>query len=500
MKFMKKFSIITIALVFATAFSGCEKLGEDLERDPNRPTRSEVYGSGEDLRSNAGNLFNTWYTGTHSFSSVYMMLATASDNVTCSWGNQAMRDMSWEPRNAWNNAPNYTYQAITKYLFDKMYATIVPASDILYALNNGVEVGVGGADNNLVKAVCRFNQGISYGALAMFFDKAFIVDEVKSIPGATVDSSVSYEAVAEAALGYLDEAIALSASSFTVPAAWLGTTTDYSNVEFAKLCNSFAARIMSYMPRNKTEHAAVNWAKVKTYADAGLTSDFLINMDGYVKWYAEAADYLCYPGWGKVDMYVVHLLDDTQPAHWTDNSSFPTPPESTDPDDARMETDFEYSSLNWFQATRGYYHFSNYRYKRYDDQFALGVGPIPEFMKAENDILKAEARAYTSDLSGAATIINAGTRVTRGNMDAVPAVLADIEKAIHHERHVEMYLTGIGIPFFEMRKKDMLQKGTPLHWPLPGKTLETFAVKQPFYTFGGVANADGINTSNVGWR
>ena len=44
-----------------------------------------------------------------------------------------------------------------------------------------------------------------------------------------------------------------------------------SNVEFKKLCNTMAARILAYMPRNKTQLAAVNWARVKTYADAGIT-------------------------------------------------------------------------------------------------------------------------------------------------------------------------------------------------------------------------------------
>src|SRR5690606_13796904 len=121
-------------------------------------------------------------------------------------------------------------------------------------------------------------------------------------------------------------------------------------------------------------------------------------------------------------------------------------------------------------------------------------------MKAENDMLRAEARAYTGDLTGSADIINAGTRVTRGNMDEVDPVLEDIVQAIHHERHVEMYTTGVGLQFFEMRKLDLLQKGTPLHMPLPAAILEVFGLTPPFYTFGTVANADGKGTSNAGWR
>lgn len=493
---MKQFKVycLIVGLILVTG-TGCKKL---LVENLDNPDFDKVYASGDDLENITSSLFNTWYVGTHSYNSVYMFLATSSDNVTCSWGNQAMRDMSWEPRNAWNNAPNYSYQGTTKFFFDRMYAVINTASNVMKAVNGGVEVGAGGAKNNMVKAFCKFAQGISYGYLALVFDKAFIVDENTTIPGATVNDATPFNDVATKAIEYLDEAISLSSNTFTIPAGWLGTASDYSNTEFRKLCNSFAARILAYVPRNKTQNTAANWAKVKTYADAGITSDFTIQMDGYVKWYAEAGDYLTFPGWGKVDMYVVNLMDNTQPQHWG-NNPIPPPPASTTPQDQRIFSDFEYSDLNWFRPERGYYHFSNYRYSRYDGPYALGDGPIPDMMVAENDMLRAEARAYTSDVPGAALIINNGTRVTRGMMTPVAPVLADVEKAILHERHVEMYVTGMGIPHFAMRKMNLLQKGTPLHWPLPARTLETFRETLPFYTYGG-GTGDGTNSSNVGWR
>ena len=222
--------------------------------------------------------------------------------------------------------------------------------------------------------------------------------------------------------------------------------------------------------------------------------------DGYVKWYFEGGDYLTFPGWGRTDMYVVHMMDPTQPQHWTNSASFPHPPASTNPIDDRLNTDFEYLSANNFRPDRGYFNYSNYRQNRYDDIYVAGIGPKAEIMKAENDMLRAEARAYTGDLTGAAAIINAGTRVTRGKMTPVAANLADILKAIHHERHVEMYVSSMGLQFFEMRKLDLLQKGTPLHLPIPAAILQTFGLTPPFYTFGTVAKADGKGTSNGGWR
>src|SRR5690606_33047903 len=117
---------------------------------------------------------------------------------------------------------------------------------------------------------------------------------------------------------------------------------------------------------------------------------------------------------------------------------------------------------NTFRTGRGYFNFSNYRFNRHDAHYSTFIGPKAQVRAAENDMLRAEARAYTGDLAGAAAIINAGTRVTRGQMPPVAATLADIIQAIHHERHVQLYATGTGVQFYEMRKLDLLQKGTIL--------------------------------------
>ncbi|MDO8994142.1 MAG: hypothetical protein Q7U83_13805 [Daejeonella sp.] len=498
---MKKYKFIYAIALSLFLVQGCKKDLLQVENE-NQPDFDKVFSNGEALQNLASGLYVTIYNGEHGASSIQPMLATASDNISCSWGNFGMRDMSWEPRNfAWNNAPSYAYNASTLNLWNRMYSSINTASDVLKAMGTGVNVGVAGANNARTKAFCRFAQGVGYGNLALIFDKAFIVDEKTTVAGATLESASAYTAVAAAALVYLDEAAALAtANTFTIPKDWLGADKDYSAAEFKKLVNTYAARFMAYTPRNKAQLAAVNWAKVKTYADGGLTSDFVVMQDGYAKWYDEAGDYLVYQGWGVTDNYVVNMMDPSKPKHWTDVSTFPYPTRSTDPADKRIFSDFEYVASQWFQAARGYYHYSPYRNKRYDDMYVAAVGPKPQIMKAENDMLKAEARAYTADLSGAATIINASTRKTRGQMADVAAVSADVIQAIHHERHVEMYTTGFGLQFFEMRKLDLLQKGTPLHFPIPAKTQETMGLALPFYTFGTEAKGDGTNTSNKGWR
>lgn len=468
----------------------------------NDPDFVKVYAKGDDVETVASGLFTTIFRGEHYASGVEPMLAVAADNVTCSHGNFGMWHLSSEPRDlAWDNSPSYANTGQTKYTYDQMYSTISTANNVLKAiLQQGVEIGVGGVRNNRVIAISRFAQGIGYGNLAMVYDKAHVVDEEKTVEE-SIESAIPYQQVTAAAIAYLDEAIAIaSANTFTIPGAWFGGSADITSATFAKMANTAAARILAYTPRNATELAAVNWGKVKTYADNGITEDWIIEMDGSSRWYFEAGDYLTYPGWGKTDMYVINLMDPAQPQHWENRADFPHPPASTSPLDERLHTDFEFTPSNGFRPDRGYFNFSNYRFSRYDDIYVNAIGPKAQVMKAENDMLRAEARAYLGELEDAADIINAGTRTTRGAMPPVADVLADIVKAIHHERHVELYTTGMGIQFFEMRKLNLLQKGTPLHFPLPAGILEVLRQTLPFYTFGTVAKADGTGTSNGGWR
>lgn len=482
-------------LLWATLFQSCSK---DLEiKNENSPDLALVYGSASDVEGLVTSLYNTIYTQEHSYGGIEMMLAVASDNVTCSYGNAGMRDFSYEPRIAWNNSPSYSNRTQTYDYFNGQYSAIVTASNILKGIDGGLTL----SNNPRAIAFSKFALGVAYGNLSLAFDKTWITDNKITVEQGILSTTSSYKDVANAALGYFDEALAqATANSFTIPASWLGTSGDYSSADFVKLVNTSAARLLSYSPRNSTENAAVDWNKVKQYADAGITSDFVVEQDGYVNWYDEAGDYLTYTGWGQADMYTINMLDPTQPQHWTDIATFPHPPASTNPLDKRLNTDFAYLASNTFIAARGYYHFSNYRNKRYDAVYLAGVGPKPEIYKTENDLLRAEARVYTGDLSGAAAIINASTYVTRGQLPAVAAVQSDLINAIHHERFVELYTTGVGVQFFDMRKLDLMQKGTALHFPIPAQTLETIGESLPFYTFGGVDAADGINTSNGGWR
>ena len=135
-----KNKFLLILSIGVLSFASCQKT-LDVQNE-NQPDFQKVYASGEDVYNVAGGLFNSYYSGAQSWSGMGGMLHVAADNVSCSWGNQAMRDMSWEPRKEWNNAPSYAYQSATKYTFDKMYSVINTASNVIKAMNGGVKIGV----------------------------------------------------------------------------------------------------------------------------------------------------------------------------------------------------------------------------------------------------------------------------------------------------------------------------------------------------------------------
>jgi hypothetical protein len=106
-------------------------------------------------------------------------------------------------------------------------------------------------------------------------------------------------------------------------------------------------------------------------------------------------------------------------------------------------------------------------------------------LAAENDLLWAEALVRTGgDLTLAAAKVN-NTRVGRGQLPAVAADANAIMDAIHYEQDVELLTTGAGVQWFNRRRIDGLQPGTPRHLPVPAKELEIDQL--PIYTFGGAA-------------
>lgn len=496
---MKKYNvlyIILLALIFIP--TSCKKLEVE---NLNAPDKDRVYSTPDDYAGFIGGLYNNWFQTTHSYDGIALALWVASDHGTCSWGNSGMRDISSEPRAAWNNDVSYGNAINTRSFYRGLFSTLSVANNIIdQVVNNKQVVGENGKDTKLVEAFGRFMQGLSGGYLALVFDRVPFVDENTDLEG-----EIAYEPssdVITAAVEKLDMCIAICAeNTFTLPGDWFGDGETYTNVELGQLANSYAARLLVEGSRNLSQNNSLDWNRVKGYADKGITSDLIIQADG-TKWQSELQYYSCRSGWGRVDMRVIHMLDPNQPNRWPEGGydALPNGGVATSAD-SRLATDFGFLASQAFKPERGAYHFSTYRYARNDNFINSGgnSGDNPEMRVTENEMYLAEALAMTDKVPEAVQVINNSTYVTRGGLTPLEATASkdEVLNAIVYERTIELYLAGAGLSFFDMRRKDMLQKGTPLHFPVPGQQLEIEQMEN--YTFGGVANADGEGTSNGGW-
>jgi hypothetical protein len=466
----------------------CQDFSTDLEvENLENPNDFILTSDPVALTATAGSIFQNWYMATHSYYGPGLALGVMSDAMTCSWGNSGMRDLSSEPRVAFNNSSSYGSAYITNNYFNSMYSVLSDANTLALAVKNGAAF----ENPKQIEVVAKLGQALSIGYLALLFDKVWLSDET----GVVGEGPANYKDAMTFALTKLDEAIVIAnANNVSFPDNWWPGNGGNATI-LKQFMNSLGARMLVNNVRNSAQKATIDWTKVLNYTNNGLTTDFKVTMDD-VTWYAEAPQtYLLYPGWGRVDMRVINLMDPNTTSYWADGIITLPPATSAD---ARLLTDYQYRSSNDFAAARGYYHYSNYRYQRLDDYITQWTIPVVEISKAENDMFKAEAMASLNNLTGAAGVINAGTRVSRGNLPAVAATLTAVKAAIHYERMVEFAHTGMGITFFEMRKENLLQKGTLLHFPIPGKALES--IPAPGYTFGGTQGVAGEDYSNAGWR
>lgn len=469
--------------VLAVMFYSCE-LETDLEvENLEAPTSAQIGNE-----ATADQLIQGWWN-TANAPGIGLTLQGMSDVTTMSWGNWALRDMTWEPRRTWDNASTYAYASVTENYFNSMHAVLADANAIVGGLESG---DISFSDEDKYESLGKFGQAAALGYLGLVFDRVYASDETGTI---NEGEPLNYKAAIELALDKLDEAIAAAdRGSFDLNEQVYGIS--YSGEEWSQFLNTFAARLLVNSARNSQERENLDWNRVLNYTQNGLTYDFEIGMDGWINWTGGWQTYAVYPGWGRTDLRLISLMDPDYPSTWPAEATT-LPPASSE--DNRLETDYEYLSGQSFREDRGTYHFSSYRYAGLDYLIqSRWTEPVVEAPETENDLYMAEAQLRLGNLSEAASIINSGTRVNRGGLDPVAAEEDALWDAIHYERLLELQNKGMGLTFFEMRGRDLLQEGTLLHFPIPGAALE--AAGLPQYTFGAGVGTPGEDFSSGGWK
>lgn len=485
-------------LLAGLAFVACETFETDLEvENLEAPNDLILTSDPVALQGTAASLYQNFYMTVSEYGGPGMALNTMADASSCSWGNVGMRDLSSEPRVAFNNGPSYSNGFITNDYFNSLYSVLSDANTLALAVENGTDF-----DNPLlIQTIAKFGQALAIGYNALVFDRVWVSDENGPVTeGANEDGSHPYNVAMTVALAKLDEAIAIArGNSFSVDNSYFNAGGELSSAELAEIMSSYGARMLANNARNTTERDATDWSRVLAYANGGVTSDYQIYHDDVV-WYDLFKTYLVYPGWARIDSRVINMMTDQVPAYWAGgvNSDAHAAIVADAATDDRLASDYEFLASQNFRPERGEYHYSSYRYSRWDTYISEWTVPTVEVPASEINIYKAEALMRTGNVAGAADAINSGARVNRGGLAPVAANAADVAAAIHHERLVENPISTMGISFFEMRKNNLLQSGTLLHFPVPGKALESAQIDN--YTFGGTSGVAGQDYSSGGWR
>jgi hypothetical protein len=488
-------NIIAFLVMFALMAPGCKKMTDLDVRNENAPGSDIVLSATETFPALLSGAYNSYWNTAVSASPTFSL--TNSEVITSGYGSWSSFDYYKVPRTV---VPNdlvddvvLSPPAAAWYGF---YGGIPTVNRIIKALTvDGKKVMIGNTDytNNML-AHAYILRGMLFGHLGLFYDKAFIVDELTDFNSYTYELS-GYTDVVNFAVSSLDKGIAIATTQqFTDPIQMLPEVT-FTNVTLRALGNSMAARILASASRTPAQAAQTDWNKVYTYASNGLQSDFGIQYKDGWNGKVISRDLLSHMqlyawDWIRVHQRVINMMAPTHP-----NAVYPWPDGVTTlgavtSPDRRLTTYFRHVGRHtgWNPSTRGYNMLSEYKYVRYEDEGNNLSGFFPHFLKAENDLLKAEAALRSGKpKTEVAALIN-NSRVANGNLPALTGAETDTDlmNAIFYERYLESDLVYPHLSFFDRRRKGELRAGTLFHLPVPANEL--ILHQKPFYTFGGIGN------------
>jgi hypothetical protein len=447
---------------------------------------------------------------------------TTATNGTC--GPQT--EGPFYPRAAWQNNLASAQRTQIEAMWYGYYAALASANDVLTAIRQNNVVIENATTTKMVETMALLAQALSLSELSLNYDKAFIVDYYTPLSGLTFSNRVE---VRDAALAKFDTVIAnANANTFAVPGDFFGgPAVSYDNVKIAQIANTMAARTLAYFPRDSAENkdvsagGAVDWTRVASYASNGISSgtpfDLLFHQDGCVSWCDFMKVWTNDMTTMRIHTRVAHLMDPaTQPdpydtvalkqpnspdkrlgnGYYRGDSAYAASILRTKTDPVNGGTDYVWTATGTFgNKTRGLWHQSAVGQIRYDSLTAcgdnpqgknVGVGDAPAVLAAENDLIWAEAliRRPSPDPATAATLINK-TRVGRGGLTPATAGDPNLLDELLYEQDVELPGSNIA-PYYNQRRLDKLEPGTPHEMPVPAKELAVD--QQPLYTWGGASD------------
>lgn len=501
----------------------------------NDPDAGRSLSSAGDVESLISGSYNTWFNGVYNYSGPGMFLSNQAFQHTAPWANAGMEQYGRLPRMSIQNdvADNY-YGNFTR-VWTYSYRAIAALADGLRALEDpDIADELGAESVARAKAYGKFVQGLAHATVAVYYDRGFAVDETTDLTAE--QEALDYTALFDVAMGYFDEAISLSSTSFDLEFGWL--QANVSNQDLARLAHSLKARYMAALARTSAERDALNWNAIISEVNAGIQEDFIQNWDWDNGWYNEQLDYSTWPNWTQMGYWIwgmadqsgnyqawlatdhdakgATLPDGTQVLIVTPDTRFP---QGTTVDEQR-ETTGEYFRIataseagdTWKRPDRGVWRWSWYKNSNMLVYGWDAVFDQPEIRMQEMNLLKAEGLFRTGDKAGAAAIINesrtahglSATDANGTNASCVPKLpnesCGDLWEMLKWEKRLETVHTGISGAgwWFDSRGWGDLWADTPVMWPVPCKELQVLQLL-PCNTYGGPGGEFGAPGSSYGW-
>ncbi len=488
-------NIFSLLVMFALLAPGCKKMTDLDVPNENAPNSEIVLSATETFPNLLSGAYNSYWNTAVSASPTFSL--TNSEVITSGYASWSSFDYYKVPRTV---VPNDLVDDVVlsppAAAWYGYYGGIPTVNRIIKALTvDGKKVMVGNTDHTKnMLAHAYIIRGMLFGHLGLFYDKAFIVDELTDFNSYNYELS-DYHDVVNFAISSLDKGIAIaSAEQFSDPVQMLPDVT-FTNVTLKAFASSMAARILASTPRTPAQAAQVDWNKVYTYASNSLQSDWGIQYKDGWNGKVISRDLLSNMqlyawDWIRVHQRVINMMAPNDP-----NAVYPWPDGVTSlgpvtSPDQRLNTYFRYVGRHtgWNPSTRGYNILSEYKYVRYEDEANNLVGFFPHFLKAENDLLKAEAALRSGKPTTEVAALVNNTRVTKGGLPALTGTESSTElmNAIFYERYLESDIVYPHLSFFDRRRRGELRPGTLFHFPVPANEL--ILHKKPFYTFGGIGN------------
>lgn len=542
-------SVVGLGLAVAIA-AGCEDAL--VAKNLNNPERERVFALPASIEQILGSGYQLC-RNTEKNNNMTAQLAVMSGESY-----SALNNFNMGPRDAIPRAPIQNSPAASQALYENfggwsrqsrlLALSIAQLDSIRNAEEDGAALASTARDAR-ARAVGFFNIGCALGWLSLTYDSAAIVDPTEQ-DVSVVPPLSGYLEVNQAALAFFDSAIAIVGTGsdgsvgFPAEALWFGGNA-LSRADFVKLARSLKARFRAEVARSKAERDAVNWAEVAADAEAGISADFTVSVGGSTGWNiglqssqfhvsaAWAQLTMMYNGFGDIsdayanwiatpillrsplnEAFVLQSPDKRWPQGATLAAQRTAGPTGSGQPPSYKTYPYNRVRTEWSPGDPwGESWYSSYRYKYIRNNSS--TGPYPDFLKAEVDLLAAEAYLRLGDMTNGLAKLNI-SRVAAGlpaltgtsindpvpGADCVPRVpvaptyttlaCGSIFEALKYEWRMEMAYNRLGSWFFAHRGWEDLVAGTPLFYPVPFE--EMGARQSAYYSVGG----GGYGTAPVG--